>query len=315
MPLLAVCAARPLLLLLLLLRGASAGRVALLIKGESFKVNSHQRGRETGAAGLAHQRLASLSQLLFAAQPLVFDAGYEAVDIYVDTYTTGLEEHLARWYAPYGKVTLHAPDSDLRGSKTDNCLAVLAPDSPYEAALFLRPDMVLKPLFGAALAAANRSKLLFSFREWRNEDGYPEWPGVPRVADMVMWTPRWAFATVRSRRCRRRRARASSHLLKSSPFSAQVRDDPPGFINNHNAVWVANQRYNVSVANTGFLLPTEQYDADPAKSGNPLYTLAQRPEKPINRPDVQDRFPETVFDGVMDIAARGPLGLAAQPER
>jgi len=207
-----------LLLLLCAAAGASGGRVALLIKGETFKVNSHQHGRETGAAGLASQRLAALSLQLFAVQPLLWDAGYERVDVFLDTYarSDGLDAQLSRWFSPTEgnslKVTLHPPGDerhsfDLRGSKTEADQGVLAPDSPYEAALFLRPDLLLKPLFGAALAAANRSKLLFSFREWKNQDSYTQAPGVPRVADMVMWAPRWAFA--------------------------MVRDDPAGFINNH----------------------------------------------------------------------------------
>jgi hypothetical protein len=269
------------------------GRVAVLVKGETFKVNSHQHGRETGAAGREHQRLASLSQHLFAVLPLLWDVGCSRVDVFLDTYARadGLDALLARWYAPQGGgeavVKLHAPHEgfDLRSSKTDADQGVLAPDSPYEGALFLRPDLILKPLFGAALAVANRSKLLFSFREWRNQDGYPEYPGVPRVADMVMWAPRWAFAMVRA--------------------------DPPGFINNHDAAWVANQRgsilvpggLNVSLGDISFLLLTEQYDADPAKSGNPLYMLAMRPEMPPVRPAMKDVFEQSSFEQLLSLQA------------
>ena len=53
---------------------------------------------------------------------------------------------------------------------------------------------------------------------------------------------------------------------------------------------------NASVGDTGFLMPTEQYDADPAKDGNPLYLLAMRPEMPLRRPEVQDTFARTAFE-------------------
>jgi len=262
----------------------AGGRVAVLIKGEAFKVTSHQRGRDMGAAGLNSQRVAVASQLAFVLAPLVLDCGYESADLFVDTYrqeSPELVPLLTQWYGPWLRnLTLHAPDplgSGLRGLSTDNLDRVFADSSPYVGALLLRPDMIMKPLFSAVLAAANRSQLLFTFREWKIEDGYEQWPGIPRVADMVMWTPRWAFPV--------------------------VRQDPNGFINNHNAVWVANQRFNVSVADTGFLLPHEQYDADPAKSGNPLYTLAERPEFPVQRPVPPDATPPaTAMDTVLQLA-------------
>ena len=257
--------------------------MAVLIKGEAFKVQSHQRGRDMGVAGLEGQRVAVASQHAFVLAPLLTDCGYEGVDLFLDTYRMEAPElvpQLTRWYGPWLRnVTLYAPDplgSGLRGLNTDNLERALADDSPYEAALLMRPDLILKPLFSAVLASANRSQLLFTFREWKIEDGYEKWPGVPRVADMVMWVPRWAFSV--------------------------VRQDPNGFINNHNAVWVANQRFNVSVADTGLLLPHEQYDADPAKSGNPLYTLAERPELPVQRPVPHDTAPPTAMDAVLAAA-------------
>lgn len=66
---------------------------------------------------------------------------------------------------------------------------------------------------------------------------------------------------------------------------------------------------NLSVSDVSFLLPTEQYDADPAKCGNPIYALAQRPERPVERPAVQDALPPTLLQELLDVASHGPLGF------
>ena len=233
----------------------------------SFKTESRQHSRSTGAGGAAAQQEATLSQLLYAVQPLVFDCGYAAADVFVDSYfiSSELETSLRRWYGPWlVNLTLYdKAEVELRNTALPSSVSVLSSNSPYEAVLMFRPDLVFKPLFARALAAANRSQLLFTFREWANEDRYEAWPGIPRVADMLFWAPRWAFP--------------------------MVGRDVMGFVNNHNAAWVAIEREKgASTVDVGFLLPHEQYDADPAKDGNPLYRLAEREEKPVRRTPLRD---------------------------
>ncbi len=74
-----------------------AGRVAVLIHGESFRLNAHAHG-EGGAhtrgkvGAVEAQRLASLSHLAFLVIPLRFDLGYAGVDLFVETFPAGERE-------------------------------------------------------------------------------------------------------------------------------------------------------------------------------------------------------------------------------
>lgn len=67
------------LLALLSVPAAVAGRVKLVIRGETFRVNSRQGGRETGLAGYADQKRATRSQVEYLIEPLVRDMGYQAL--------------------------------------------------------------------------------------------------------------------------------------------------------------------------------------------------------------------------------------------
>jgi hypothetical protein len=233
-------------LLALLAAGCvTGGRVKVVVHGESFRVNSRQFHRETGAAGWRPQREAARSQLEQLVLPLILDAGYDGVDLQLDTQQSEWLPDLQRWYSPFLTETAAFDGEAGLGAET------------HEALLFVRADLIAKPLLRCALVRANRSLLLFTFREWHKPDGGSDfldqvgYPPVHRVADALTWIPRRLYARIPKAGC---------------------------LVGNHEAVLCARDRMGIDPAETGFLLPGEQHDADPLKDANPLYTLAARVE-------------------------------------
>lgn len=78
-------------------------RVAVLLHGETFRARSHQGSRETGLAGVPGQRDAAQSHLSFLFHTLVFDLNFTGVEVYIETYATGYEGLLLRWYGGHLK--------------------------------------------------------------------------------------------------------------------------------------------------------------------------------------------------------------------
>jgi len=150
------------LLALLSVPSAVAGRVKLVIRGETFRVNSRQGGRETGLAGYADQKRATRSQVEYLIEPLVRDMGYSGVDVVLmvhETNHSSLNKDFRNWYEPnlsplkYDWVSEHGDREKTFGD--------------FDAVFHIRADMILKPLFGCALRLANRSNILFAFRSWK----------------------------------------------------------------------------------------------------------------------------------------------------
>lgn len=251
--------------LLLLVRGALAGRVALLLHGESFRAKARQNSRSTGADGYHDQKLASLSHLAFFAQPLVFDADVDAVDVYVVTYSVGFDRDLERWYGPRANLTFATAreggpaHEQPRGTRA--ALAwLVSSETSYEAVMAMRMDVLLKPAFTGALLAADRSKILFPFMCG------PEMIGkalFPRVSDMFVWMPRAYFP----------------HVERAE---REARQDPLGFdfLNNHHAYQAIEKLIPGGVAaSMSTFLPHETADSDSMKERNRIYRLAGRPER------------------------------------
>lgn len=174
------------------LAGAFSGRVAVFIHGESFRTRSHQRSREVGGPGsYEQQKEASMSQLVFLIQPLVFDGGATAVDVHIRTYTTSFDGDLVRWFAPTSFAA--APVGTVDGGVLETLVRLAAANSTYDAVLLIRPDLVLKPLFTRTFLAADLGRLVFPFEV--GPEMMPGCPGdlCPRVSDMLVWLPRSAF--------------------------------------------------------------------------------------------------------------------------
>jgi hypothetical protein len=200
---------RHLLLPLLLCAAAAAatallpdnGRVAVILHGESFRAHSAQHSREIGLAGWAPQRAAALSHIQYVFLPLVFQLNYSGVDLYLETYDTPWLPDLLAWYGPYAAVNPGALSARNSSGKpfefADGAVSGILARAEHAALLVLRPDVILKPLFACALASANRSAILFSFRCWKENvtsTGDLLEDGQERVADVVTWLPRWAFS-------------------------------------------------------------------------------------------------------------------------
>lgn len=233
-------------------------RVAVIVHGESFREHAAQHVRDVGVEGWEAQRAASLSHIEQAFLPLVFRMNYSGVDLFLETYDTPWLPDLVAWYGPYaarnGSVVARNFSTGVFDFAAGTVGEVLAREE-HAALLVLRPDLVLKPLFACALASANRSAVLHSFRCWKEyktgtgdllEDGQE------RVADNIAWLPRWAFAAARE-------------CLSCFWLKHRVRS------------WAVPR---LGLANLAYLLPGDQHDSDSLKDWNPLYWLAGRAEGP-----------------------------------
>jgi hypothetical protein len=242
-------------------------RVAVVFRGETFRANSTQTSRTTGIGGFHDQKKATLSHLEHLLLPLVFDMNYSRVDVYLETRETAFFTHLLEWYGPYIRVSSHAlAEYGSEASPYARMQKILEGDE-YAAVLLIRPDLILSPLFPCSLAIANRSKMLFSFREWKNGDTVTDAAGVvyDRVADMVLWVPRQHFRRLWSSTNASSVARGFDDLL-------------------FRRVWMQHDSMSYLVPTVGadalgYIFPYGQYDSDPQKMPNPLYTLAGRPTK------------------------------------
>jgi hypothetical protein len=242
-------------------------RVAVVFRGETFRENSTQMSRTTGIGGFHDQKKATLSHLEHLLLPLVFEMNYSRVDVYLETRQTAFFTHLLQWYGPYIRLSSHAlSEYGAEASPYARVQKILEGDE-YAAVLLMRPDLILSPLFACSLAIANRSKILFSFREWKNGDTITTGSGIAydRVDAMNLWLPRQHF----------RRMWSSTNASSV----AQSFDDIL-----FRRVWLQHDAmfYLVPVFGAdamGYIFPYGQYDADPQKMPNPLYTLAGRPTK------------------------------------
>jgi len=220
------------------------------------------------------QRAAVRSQLLYVIHPLVMDMGYEGVDVQLDTQDSEWARGLHSWYSPFVVSSKQYEYSHIGRLARE----------PYEALLFMRIDLIAKPLMRCALASANRSQVLFTFREWKFTDAAgnvyecasfqrprARWgvahgpvlppalrsqvglPQVDRVADMMTWIPRRLFSAITVAKC---------------------------MVDNHEAILCGRDRMGISPSEFGYFLPLEQHDSDPMKDWNPLYSLAARVDGP-----------------------------------
>jgi hypothetical protein len=236
--------------------GAGAGRVAVLLRGETFRAHARQAYREVGADGYASQHAAALSHIQHVFEPLIQQLHYSAVDVYLETYNTTWLPDLLSWYGAYlsnnGKRRVRIHDTAAAGWDAGAVVGGLGPlDAPsglarrvlakqaHDALLLLRPDVILKPLFGCALASAvvdeghAQMRILFPFRTWKIYDTLPG--SLDRVADGLVWLP----------------ARTFNALLQT-----------PGLLNalwlNHDALAAAVPAFGDE--GVGYLLPGEQHD-------------------------------------------------------
>jgi len=285
---------RALLLSAVLLAASSSPppqkRVAVIIRGESFRTNSHQGSRETGVAGYDSQREASRNHVERMLQPLVHEFNYSGVDVHLECYTTPFDDDLASWYGGFlvsANFTPKLPGDDpIRTMPLRNGVLprLLRQEERYAAIMIFRPDLLFKPAFRAALAHANRSQFLFTFMTQNSSccdfrDIGPDLPpyrhcvtgcnkrhgtwawtaeGNRRVSDMWTWTPAWAFSIFRG----------------DNPALPLCMDC---LFHYHDAVDYLN--VTIGNANVEMLLPSSHHDADPAKDANPLYALANRREE------------------------------------
>jgi len=149
-------------------------KVKLVVRGETFRAFSHQGSREVGIHGYAPQKAASRSHIEHIVLPLIFDMGYDGVDIHLATHATEWEADLRKWYGGY---LVQEGNFEALGE--------------YDAVMHIRADMILKPLFGCALSKANVSKVLFTFRCWKGMDTLGN--GMDRISDAVTWIPRHLY--------------------------------------------------------------------------------------------------------------------------
>lgn len=228
---------------------ASAGRVAVIMRGESFRAHSHQGSREVGPSGIGPQRDAVLSHIRLALLPLVFDMGYSGADIYLQTQSSPFSDLLKTWYGPYyGDARVEVGYASPLKAMVDS----VANSPAYEAMLFARPDVIFKDMFPYALQSANRSKILFTSRT-PPRFGETMDNGADRVAGMLMWVPRSYF---------------HNHCLECMFMTESAR----GILRDQmGAEW--------ELANAGYMLGGgTRHDSDPEKDWNPLYRLAARLE-------------------------------------
>lgn len=260
-----------------LLAVVDASSISVLIFGESFRENSHQHSRSFGPGGLQSQKEAALSQVVFVLHTLVFDLGY-TVKLHVYTQKSGLEHELERWYTPYNTSFVADPSYDGLGYADFIRQKVSDTD---DAVLFFRPDVVFKPVTPSALAAADKTKVLYPF-----ELG-PELIGVDsngkniherRVCDQLTWVPRAYFKQL---------VDAPKHYIRSHWAPNFIARDIPG---GHNQM--------------AFLLPHEVADSNPEKERNRIFRLAGRSEPPAYefyyfRAPRTERFCNTTFDSLL----------------
>ena len=64
----------------------AAGRVAILLHGETFRINSAQFSREIGIKGIPDQLRASKSHIQYLISPMEFMFGYSSVEVYMESY-------------------------------------------------------------------------------------------------------------------------------------------------------------------------------------------------------------------------------------
>lgn len=232
----------------LLLTAASAARVAVIMRGESFRAHSHQNSREVGPSGIGPQRDAVLSHIKLVFLPLVFDMGYRGADFFLQTQSSPFSDLLKTWYGPYyGDARVEVGYVSPLKAMIDT----VANSSEYDAMLFARPDIIFKDMFPYALQSANRSKILFTSRCWRFGDTMDN--GADRVAGVLMWVPRPYF---------------HDHCLECMFMTEAAR----GILRDQmGAEW--------ELANAGYMLGGDtRHDSDPEKDWNPLYRFAARLE-------------------------------------
>ena len=206
---------------------------------------SRQFHREFGVAGWRPQREATRSQATNVILPLLLDMGYDGVDVQLDTQESEWRPDLVRWWSAWltSQEKWRTTYEDGKGGLEER----------YEGVLFIRADMVTKPLMRCALSRANRSLILFSFREWHFPDGGGNFydqvgdPAVHRIADAITWIPRRLFSRISTVSC---------------------------LVGNHEAVLCARNTMGIAPEETGYLLPGEQHDSDPCV---PIYGFAADP--------------------------------------
>ena len=233
------------------------GRVAVLLRGETFRVNSQQHGRARGALGVPDQKLASESQVAHVFEPLAREMGYEAVDAYLETYATREQHLLLLWYGSFltpARATFYEGER-MPGVEQGMAPALLA-GGGYAAVLVVRPDLVIKPLFPCALQLADRERLLFTYALDSSPRRFyvDESRGVEFVGDVILWLPAWSFKDV-------------SRLGMLQWLWC-----------NHEALVLPLQHFGRE--RLGYVYPWGIYDSDSAKSWNPLYEMTNRTRAP-----------------------------------
>ena len=207
------------------------GRIKIVIRGETFRAHSHQGSREVGVHGYEPQKAAVRSHMKYLIVPLLVDMGYDGVEVHLHTAPSQWDTEFQSWYGPFLK---KEPDP-------------FEQLGDYDAVLHIRADMILKPLFGCALANADRNKVLFTFKCWLVYDRIAN--NLDRISDISTWIPRKLFNQTR---------------------------DVRAIVANHDAMYHARSWYDQR--DIGYLLPGDQHDSDPEKDWNPLYLFADRPE-------------------------------------
>ena len=226
---------------------APQNKVAVLVRGESFRQHSHQGSRETGPLGFEPQKEAVRSHLEQLFLPFIFDMNYSAIDLFLDTPTTNFTSSLMSWYGPFINQSRHSHP----GSISEHLNYILEHRDQYAGLFLTRPDIIFKNIFACALTKSNRNQILFSFREWLGTNGDTLQNGAHRVADLITWIPRDLFD-----------------------------DAHPCLSMNHETRGCLRSKYGEAweIGNSGYILPGEQHDSDPEKDWNPLYKLAGRQE-------------------------------------
>ena len=217
--------------------GIVHGKVKVVVRGETFRAHSHQGSREVGLHGYGPQKEAVRSQLTYLIIPLLVDMGYDGVEVHLHTAPSQWDAEFRSWYGPFLK---NQPDPFEQLGDYDAVLHIRAD---------IRADMILKPLFGCALAKANRTKVLFTFKCWLVYDRIAN--NLDRIADIVTWIPQTLF----------------NQTL-----------DVRAIVANHDSMYHATPWFGQD--NIGYMLPGDQHDSDPEKDWNPLYRFADRIEGP-----------------------------------
>jgi hypothetical protein len=204
------------------------------------------------------------SQVHLVIEPLI-KSGYD-VALFLYTKPTSHAHHLLKWYEPHiTHYRLLPPPL----KQMDTFFSVLNQvcgdggrvdtEGPFDGILTFRFDLVFKPRFADVWSSLNENdmkKVLWSFRTWKRDEFSRQ--GNPRVADMLCYIPMQFCHTIATL--------PRNELNEKSGH--ELWDDLKPIIGENNL---------------GFMLTNEQYDSDPSKDWNPLYSLAERVEAPHMR--------------------------------